>query len=145
VTPVALRLLERVHGHLGWLAAVALVHPAIALRNPRRRARLSAVLSATIVLLSGVFGAIIYSPYNQSVKRSMYVASRTYGLLFERKEHLAFAAIAFACAGCIAHLAAGRDDRALARFAHLAFVASALLAIVVATLGTLVAAFKSFA
>ncbi|MDB5220684.1 MAG: hypothetical protein JWO86_8611, partial [Myxococcaceae bacterium] len=28
----ATRLMEHVHGHLGWLAAATLVHPAIVLR-----------------------------------------------------------------------------------------------------------------
>lgn len=142
-----LRLLERVHGHLGWLAAAALLHPAIVLRNPKRRARLSAVLSATFATLSGGFGAYIYADYSRSLRRSMYIASTHYGLLFERKEHLAFAAIALAWAGCVLHLTARDDDataRSRARAAHLAFVAATALTTVVATLGTIIASYRSF-
>lgn len=143
----ALRLLERVHGHLGWLAAVALLHPAILLRNPRRRARLSVVLATAFATLSGALGAFIYADYSRTLRRTIYLASTRYGLLFERKEHLGFAAIALAWAGCLLHLTARSDDPTAAtraRAAHLAFVAAAALTIVVATLGTVIASFRSF-
>lgn len=143
-----LRLLERVHGHLGWLAAAALLHPAIVLRNPRRRARLSAVLATLTATLSGGLGAFIYTDYSRTLRRAIYVASTRHGLLFERKEHLAFAAIALAWAGCALHLTATReqDPSALprARAAHLAFVASAALTTLVSAFGTVIASFRSF-
>jgi len=143
VTNDSLRLLERVHGHLGWLAAAALIHPAIVLRNPRRRARLSAVLSALFATAAGAFGALIYPSYSRGVRRVIYTASLRYGLLFERKEHLAFAALALAWAGCLLHVSAEKDERR-ARAAHLAFVASAALTVAVAAMGTLIASFRSF-
>jgi hypothetical protein len=143
MTNDTLRLLERVHGHLGWLAAAALVHPAIMLRNPKRRARLSVVLAALFATAAGGFGAFIYPHYSRGLRRVVYVASLRYGLLFERKEHLAFAALALAWAGCLLHLSAsGNEHRA--RAAHVAFVASAALPTVVATMGTLIASFRSF-
>jgi hypothetical protein len=143
VTNESLRLLERVHGHLGWLAAAALLHPAIVLRNPKRRARLSAVLSALFTTATAAFGAIIYPAYSRGVRRIVYSASLRYGMLFERKEHLAFAALALAWAGCFLHLSAsGNEQRA--RAAHVAFVASAALTAAVATMGTLIASFRSF-
>jgi hypothetical protein len=138
-----LRLLERIHGHLGWLAALALVHPAILLRNPKRRARLSVVLATVIAIVAGGLGAFIYPSYSRQLRRSMYIASRSYGLLFERKEHLAFLAVGLAIAGCALHLTRG-DSLPRARAAWIAFVASAVLAVVVATMGTLIASFKSF-
>lgn len=141
-----LRLLERVHGHLGWLAAIALVHPAWLLRDPRRRARLSVALAAATVTLSGLFGAWIYPQYSRGLRRSIYVASQAHGLLFERKEHLAVVVIALAWAGCALHLSRGKDETSAhrARAAHYAFVASAILAVAVATMGTLAASFRSF-
>ena len=143
MTNESLRLLERVHGHLGWLAAAALLHPAIVLWNPKRRARLSAVLSALFASATGAFGAFIYPDYSRGLRRVVYTASIRYGLLFERKEHLAFAALALAWAGCLLHLSAtGSEHRA--RAAHVAFVASAALTIAVATMGTLIASFRSF-
>ncbi len=143
MTNEALRLLERVHGHLGWLAAAALLHPAIVLRNPRRRAKLSAVLSAAFATAAGVFGGWIYPGYSRSVRRVIYTASTRYGLLFERKEHLAFAAVALAIAGCLLHLSAEKDEHR-ARAAHIAFVVSAALTTVVATMGTIISSFRSF-
>jgi hypothetical protein len=143
VTNESLRLLERVHGHLGWLAAAALIHPAIVLRNPKRRARLSAGLSALFTTATAAFGAYIYPHYSRTLRRVVYTASTRYGLLFERKEHLAFAALALAWAGCLLHLSAtGNLHRA--RAAHVAFVASAALTTAVATMGTLIASFRTF-
>jgi hypothetical protein len=143
MTNETLRLLERVHGHLGWLAAAALIHPAIVLRNPRRRARLSAVLSAAFVTAAGAFGMFIYPAYSRGIRRVVYTASLRYGLLFERKEHLAFAALGLAWAGCLLHLSAQKNEQR-ARAAHIAFVAAAAISTAVATMGTLIASFRSF-
>jgi hypothetical protein len=146
MTTETLRLLERVHGHLGWLAVAALAHPAIALRDPRRRARLSALLSTIVTAASFAIGAIIYTDFSRAgLRHALYVASKTHGEIFERKEHLAVGVLALAVAGCLAHLFAfDRTRPARARFAHLAFAAAFALATAVATMGTIVAAFKSF-
>lgn len=143
MTTETLRLLERVHGHIGWLVAAALVHPAIILRRPKRRARLAVILSALLATIAGALGTFIYADYSRILRRVMYTASPRHGLLFERKEHLAVAAVALAWAGCLLHLSA-RDNPVRARAAHIAFVAAAALTIVVATLGTIIAAFRSF-
>jgi hypothetical protein len=142
-----LRVLERIHGHLGWLAAIALIHPAVLLRNPRRRARLSAVLATATTTLTVALGAFIYGDYSRLLRREIYLASMRHGFLFERKEHLAFAAVGLAWAGCALHLGARGDDpgaNARARAAHLAYVGAALLTILVASMGIVVAAFRSF-
>jgi hypothetical protein len=138
-----LRLLERIHGHLGWLAALALVHPAILLRNPKRRARLSAALATAVAICAGGLGAFIYPNYSRGLRRSVYIASRSYGLLFERKEHLGFAAVALAIAGCALHFAR-ESSVPRARAAWLAYVAAAVLAVIVAAMGTAIASFRSF-
>jgi hypothetical protein len=138
------RFVEHIHGHLGWLAAAALVHPAIILKNPRRRARLAVVLSTLFVTLTGAIGAWLYPAYRELLKRALFVQSTRAGWMFERKEHLAVAAIAFAWIGMILHLNAREDAPAIARAAHRSYVASAIFAVIVAALGTYVAATKTF-
>jgi hypothetical protein len=143
-----LRIEEHVHGHLGWLAAIALVHPAILLRRTRRRAHLSVGLAAGVVTLVGALGAYMYPDYRDRLRQSMFQHAPALGYLFERKEHLAFGAILLAWAGAIAYAAATRADgevrEPLRKAAHVAFVAAALLAVVTAALGTIIAAYKTF-
>jgi hypothetical protein len=148
MTTLILRALERIHGHFGWLAVAALVHPAIILRNPQRRAPLSVSLATAFVCVTGVLGAYVYPEYRRVLKQSIFRASPAIGWLFERKEHLAVAAVTFTIVGCIAHLSVagfeGAAQRTLARLAHHAFVLAFLLAFGVAVLGVIVASFKSF-
>ena len=142
------RVAEHIHGHLGCLAAAALLHPAILLRNPKRRAHLSVALSTAFVTAVGALGVWLYSPYRDRIKQSIFIDAPWVGLLFERKEHLAFGAILLAWAGAgayVAALGAGESLRAPLRvFAHRAFVVSAILALAVVALGTAVASFRNF-
>jgi hypothetical protein len=145
----ALRVLEHVHGHLGWLAAAGLLHPAILLRNPRRRAPLSVALATGFVTFVGALGAYIYGPYRDIVKQKLFIEAPQVGFLFERKEHLAFGAVMLAWAGAAAYFAAGRatDDSLrlpLRRFAFRAFVFSCALTTIVACLGIAVAVVRTF-
>jgi hypothetical protein len=144
----AARTLEHVHGHLGWLAAAALVHPALLLRNPRRRADLAVAGAITLVTFAGALGAWLYGPYRDRLKQSIFIDAQAVGYLFERKEHLAFGAVLLAWAAALAYFGAARcsDDvrPPLRAIAHRAFVAAAILAIVSAGLGTAVASFRSF-
>jgi hypothetical protein len=145
----ALRVLEHVHGHLGWLAAAALLHPAILLRSPRRRAHLSVALATGFVTLVGALGAYLYGPYRDLVKQKLFIEAPQVGLLFERKEHLAFGAIMLAWAGAAAYFAAARtNDESLRlplrRFAFRAFVFSCALTAIVAGLGIAVAVVRTF-
>jgi hypothetical protein len=141
------RVGEHVHGHLGWLAAASLVHPAILLRHPKRKAHMSVAIAALLPTVAGALGAWLYGPYRERIKQSIFIDARPIGLLFERKEHLAFAAILLGWAAAAAYALAIRADDpardALRVFAHRAFVASAALAVVVAALGTAVASFRS--
>ncbi len=144
-----LRLIERLHGHLGWLAAIALLHPAILLRRPLRRAPLSALLATALVTLTLAGGMWIYPAYRSQVKQGLFQQSPGLGWFFERKEHLAFGALLLAWSGLLAHLGqprvADREVRLLmGKLAHRSFVGAAALAVVVAVLGTLVAAKRSF-
>jgi hypothetical protein len=142
------RVVEHVHGHLGWLAAAALLHPAILLRNPQRKAHLSVYLSTALATLVGAIGVWLYGPYRDRLKQHIFIEAQWIGLMFERKEHLAFGAILLAWAGASAYGAAiGASPplkASLRAFAFRAFVVSAALAVVTAGLGTLVASYKTF-
>jgi Ser-tRNA(Ala) deacylase AlaX len=85
-----MRLLESVHGHIGVLAAVALLHPAILMRKGKalsKRTALSVWLTAMVVLSAFATGLIIYPTYRQSVRAGVFAKSVTAGFLFETKEH----------------------------------------------------------
>lgn len=143
-----LRSIEHVHGHLGWLAAAVLVHPAIVLRNRTRRAHYAVGLSTAFVTVASGIGAWLYVAYRERLKQSIFQTAPSVGLLFERKEHLAFGAVALAWAGAVAYFAAARttaEMRATLRtIAFRSFAASAVLAVTVAILGTVVAVYKTF-
>jgi hypothetical protein len=149
MTAFLLRVLERIHGHLGWLSVAALLHPAILLRNPRRRARLAVSLTTLVVVATALLGANIYPEYRARIKQHIFIEAPRIGWLFERKEHLAVGAVAMALVGCVAHLSLPvfADEgmkRTVARLSHRAFVASFVLALLVAVLGVAVASYKSF-
>jgi hypothetical protein len=149
MTTLLLRVLERIHGHLGWLAVAALLHPALLLRNVRRRAPLAVSLATLAVVATALLGGSIYSSYRDRLKQHIFIEAPRVGWLFERKEHLAVGTVFLALAGCIAHLAAPvfEDERTrlvVARLAHRSFVAAFVLALAVAVLGVSVASFKSF-
>jgi hypothetical protein len=147
-TTLLLRALERIHGHLGWLAIAALLHPAILLRNPRRRAPLSVGLATAMAVTTALLGARIYPSYRELLKQRIFIEHPSLGWAFERKEHLAVGAISFAIAGCIAHFAVPLFDEPsrghVARLAHRAFVVAFALAAIVGAIGIAVATYKSF-
>jgi len=148
VSVLLLRVLERVHGHLGWLAVVALLHPAIVLRNPKRSARLSVALTTLVVVGAATLGANIYPEYRQRLKQRIFIEAPSYGWMFERKEHLAVAAVCFTLIGCILHLFSpvfpAEIRERTARVAHVAFVIAFASALFVACVGVAVASYKSF-
>jgi hypothetical protein len=147
VVAVIWRLLESMHGHLGVLAAVALLHPAILLRRGlplSRGGRWAVGLTGVVTALAFGLGVGIYEAYRELVKRSLFQADREVGLLFETKEHLAWAVVSLAVGGVAAAFLAGPRDRDLRRGAALAFALAALLCFVVVGLGTYVASVRSF-
>jgi len=143
-----LRVAERFHGHLGWLAALALLHPAILLRHPRRRADLAVFLSTALVTVTAAMGAALYGPYRHLLRHLIFAGAPAMGYLFERKEHLGFGAVLMAWTGLAAYSGsrwAQGDERAwLHRASHWAFVVAAVFAIATALFGTLVASYRSF-
>jgi hypothetical protein len=149
VTPIdPLRLQEHVHGHVGWLAAIALVHPAIVLRRTKRKAHWAVGLAVAVSTLAGGLGVAMYADYRDRLRQAMFQHAPAMGYLFERKEHLAFGAILLAWAGALAYLGAFRMEgevrERLRRASHWAFVAAAALAVTTAVMGTLVAAYRTF-
>ena len=143
-----IRIAEHIHGHLGWLAAAALVHPAILLRKTSRRAHLSVALAVAITTLVGALGVTLYGPYRDRLRQPIFAHAPTIGYLFERKEHFAFAAILLAWTGAATYVGAirgaGEVREPLRKASHLAFLASAAFALMTAILGTVVAAFMTF-
>ena len=145
---MALRVAEHLHGHLGWLAAAALVHPAVILRKAERRAHLAVGLGVGIATTAAVMGMALYPSYREQLKPTIFADATSVGLAFERKEHLAFGAIMMAWAGASAYvasrLAAAGAAAPLRRASHACFVVAALFAVVTAVLGTCVAAYRTF-
>ncbi len=144
----SLSLTEHVHGHLGWLAAATLVHPAIVLRQAARRAHLAVGISTALVTVAAALGVWLYTPYRQRLRQGIFIHAPAFGYLFERKEHLAFGAVLLAWTGAAAYFAApsvaGELRERLRTIAFLAFLSSAALAVLVAALGTVVAVYKNF-
>ena len=143
-----LRVGEHLHGHIGWIAAIALVHPAVLLRRTGRRAHWSVGLAVALVTLAAAIGVSMYPAYRETLRQPIFVGSTSVGYLFERKEHLAFGAVMLAWTGGVGYaaeaLVEGTVRAALRRVAHYAFVAAAAFAVATAALGTIVAAYKTF-
>jgi hypothetical protein len=140
------RVLEHLHGHLACLATLALIHPALLLRRPQRRARLAAALATLLATATGALGFVLYPRYRAELKPGIYATSRALGDAFERKEHLAIAVVVLAWIGAVAHFASAERgaEQAWARVAHAAYASAALLAVLTAGLGIAVAVTRSF-
>jgi hypothetical protein len=143
-----LRIEEHWHGHLGWLAVAALLHPAVVLRRLGRRADLAVGLGTALVTIAGALGVDLYGPYRSQLRRSIFVSAPSIGYLFERKEHLAFGAVLMAWAGAASYVAARSAEEPVRgsfwRASHWAFIVAAGLATVTASLGTVIAAYRTF-
>ena len=69
MTTLLLRILERVHGHLGWLSvAVCLFHPAIILRNPETAGATRSLSSDALYVLHRRFGRLHLSVVSGSAQ-----------------------------------------------------------------------------
>gem|GEM_PF-1361261 len=96
---VSFDLLERVHGHLAVLALAALLHPVVTLgrrKRVTRGTRWAVGAGAGLLLVAYAGGWWLYPEYRELVKPDLPVEV---SLLFERKEHLAWMALALAAGG----------------------------------------------
>ncbi len=135
------------HGHVGWLSALALAHPAVLLRRPRRNVLGVAIAATALVTVAAALGALLYPSYRAGVKPLLFATTPAVGALFERKEHLGAAALVLAWIGLLAlTLARRRDDAAtgLGRLAFVAYSGAAFVAVIAAGAGLIVGAHRSF-
>ena len=148
MTVVAARILEHIHGHVGWLATASLLHPALLLGRAKRRAMLAACSATALATATGLLGLGLYPEYRVMIKPALFAEAPGIGWAFERKEHLAIAAIVLAWAGLGAHWAEPRANErtraALRRTARVAYAGAAAMALTAATLGVLVAVHHGF-
>lgn len=142
-----LGLLQAIHGHLGILAAVALLHPAIVLRRGKpltRRNKWSVGLANLTTLLAFGTGLFIYGDYRRLVKRALFQASTEAGMLFETKEHVAFAVLVLTLGAGAAAWLAPAGARATRRAAAFVFGVAAALCLMTAGFGSYVTAVRGF-
>ncbi|MDI1431758.1 hypothetical protein [Polyangium sorediatum] len=150
MTSELLRRVALVHAVVAWISALALVALTVALVRlrkdapPARWIRLASAATTSLVVASFATGAFLDLPYRVHLRQRLFLASRALGWLFERKLHLSFGALVFACVALLALLAAdpARHDalsRALCRAARLGYVAAAIFALAACVIGTLVA------
>ncbi len=142
-----IRVLQSIHGHLGMLAAAALLHPAIVLRRGRPlgyRGRWAVSLSTAFTLLAYSAGIAIYADYRNLVKRALFHENLHAGMLFETKEHLALAVVCLALGGLVAALVAPPRARALRRAAAITYALAAALCLLTGGLGVYVTSVRGF-
>lgn len=145
-----LRALERVHGHIGFVTVIALLHPVVLLwRRPTRRAILAASLATALATVTAILGIAVYPAYRSELKQQIFIHAPTVGWAFETKEHLAAGVMGFAWVGLAAHLASARSTSTssrerLGRTARAAYAAATLLSLATAGLGVWVASYRSF-
>jgi len=142
-----LRLLESIHGHLGVLAAIALIHPAILLRNGRplsRGMRWSVGLTTAVVMLAFGMGLFIYEDYREIVKPVLLLSHHDAGMLFETKEHFAWGVLTSALGAGVAAWVAPRDAKRLRQIAAAFYAVAAVLCLATVGLGTYIASVQSF-
>lgn len=125
-------LLVRIHGHLGSLGLVLLLHPLISLGRPGWRwgQRWSAALAALLISLPYGLGTLVYPSYRARVKPDLVAHHHGMALAFEVKEHLAFCCLVLTWGGVLALWATGQ--RVAGRKAARSALACALICGVIA-------------
>ncbi|MCA9601472.1 MAG: hypothetical protein R3A78_09815 [Polyangiales bacterium] len=142
-----LRLLTSIHGHVGVLAIALLFHPAIVLWRgaPLTRAsKVAVALSAGFAFAAFACGVALYSDYRTLVRGTLFLESRTAGLLFETKEHAGFMALAMVLGAAATAFLAPRNRPEYRRAAARVFAAAGVFALVVGGLGTYVTSLATF-
>lgn len=135
-----LRALAKVHAITAWIATVALIAAAWAHASERARRLATAIglAATTLALAAGGLGFALHDGYRARLRQRLFLRSATLGWLFERKQHLAFAALLLAVAAAAITIARRRMEarpgaeavtRELRRSAAIAWTAAALLAL----------------
>ncbi len=146
MSPEALHAIAQAHAVAAWLATAALAAAPLALLRPRRDRVTLAIgaVAALSVTVAGGLGVLLEAPYRARLRQRLFVQAPSLGWLFERKEHLAFAAIVLAWCALAAASASRltRDhERAgdLHNVARLAAMAAAGLALAASVMAAIVA------
>ena len=116
MTALGLAQVVRLTAVLAWASLLSvIVILAMGLGSVRRRlVTLAAALA--VALGAGAFGTgvMLHAPFQSKLRQRLFIASSALGWLFERKEHVAFGALAMlgcaACATWAEGAARGRDE-----------------------------------
>lgn len=141
MTPSLFALLERAHGHLGWLGLAVLLHPVLTLGRRgavTRGMRWSAGLAAALIAAPYALGWAIYPTYRAHIKPGLVRETVSVALAFETKEHLALFTLALTLSGVAALWAGGRSPEGR-RAARVLLTAAWLCGVAVGALGIFVA------
>lgn len=96
-----LRALSQVHAAVAWAAVVALGAAIVGVGWRIRRAWIGAAIAGALGAGAFATGAMLHLPFQGKLRQKLFLMSSSLGWLFERKEHVAFGAVALlACAGC---------------------------------------------
>jgi hypothetical protein len=147
MTDALLRFATSVHGHVGALAAVALLHPALLLwrgRPATRGVRWTIALSTLLLTAAYAMGIGLYGDYRAQVKRALFREDAVAGFLFETKEHLAFVAVVLALGAIVPSLLEGPEHADLRKLAARCWAGAALACWIVGGLGTWVESIRGF-
>jgi hypothetical protein len=133
-------LLRALHGHVGVLAAAALLHPVFTLRTGplRRGTRYGVVAASLLAVATFSAGWALYPGYREGTRRELLAHASGLARAFETKEHLAFYVVVLALAGL--GLALWAPDGPGLRAARWCYGLASALAFVVAALGSTVGA-----
>lgn len=148
MTTETLRTIARLHAAVAWLATAALPAAAWSGRRAQRGAAWIGAAAAALVLAAGGLGLALDDDYRSRVRQRLFLASPSLGWLFERKQHLAFGAIALGVSAAATLAALRRVEarpgsealaRELRRSATTACAAAALLALAASVASAIVA------
>jgi hypothetical protein len=142
--------LERWHAIASWAATAVIALSAwlFVRSSPWRRAASAA--AAVLALGAAGTGLWLHDPYRSRLRQRLFLDAPSLGWLFERKQHLAFAAVLLALSALATQARLSLDPegapgaRDLHRAAALAWTSSALLALAASIASTIVARRASF-
>jgi hypothetical protein len=145
--------LEQLHAVVAWAATAALVAAAwVCARGkaPRRWALGAGAAAIGLAVVAAGLGVALHVTYRAKLRQRLFIDSPALGWLFERKLHVAFAALLLGVSALAtsALLAWGAPDapgaRELRRSAALAWGASAALALAASIASAIVARHAHF-